>query len=201
MFADRALRARLRTVPLVDVTGTFHRNLLLRYLSQSPPGAPLGTPPDPLWAGGAALLGARFTPTGGPDTLYLAEDPVTALAEVGAILDPSGKGAPAGPPRVDLSCRVELAGVLDLTDANTLAACGTTLAEVTGTWMLHPSGDAPTQRLGRAAHASRRIHAIRFWSAHRVGVATCLAVFPDRLGPGELVEVHDPSGHLVRRLP
>jgi RES domain-containing protein len=59
-----------------------------------------GSPPQPLWPDGSALSGARYTPKGGPRTVYLASEPATVLQEVNAIFAiPNGPsiGLPAAP--------------------------------------------------------------------------------------------------------
>ena len=53
-----------------------------KYTVIPPPGSSPGTTPDPLWSGGPPKRGARFTPKGGSEGIYLAGDPVTALMEV-----------------------------------------------------------------------------------------------------------------------
>jgi RES domain-containing protein len=45
--------------------------------------------PKPLWGLGGMLYGGRFTPKGAFETVYLAEDPVTAMAEVSGVLYPA----------------------------------------------------------------------------------------------------------------
>ena len=52
--------------------------------------SPTGTPPQPLWGIGSKRFGGRFTPRNSFETIYLAEDPVTALAEVRGILVHAG---------------------------------------------------------------------------------------------------------------
>jgi len=88
---------------------------------------------------------------------------------------------------------------LDLTDAGTLAALGTTEQEMTGTWVkaAHP----PTQVLAQAAYDSGRIAGIKYGSAKHAGGVN-LVVFPDRisLSVGNYLEVYDPHGNLTQRI-
>ena len=57
-------------------------------------------------------------------------------------------------------------------------------------------------RPGEAAHASHRVHAVRYHSVKSTLSGTCLAVFPDRLDPAlERLEAYDPTGSLVDRPP
>jgi len=71
-----------------------------------------------------------------------------------------------------------LNNLLDLTDAATLAALGTTAQEMTGTWAATPL--PPTQLLGQLAYDSGRIAGIRYASAKRPGGLN-LVVFSDRI--------------------
>ncbi len=71
---------------------------------------------NPLYAAGAAQNGARYTPIGGPDSIYVAEDPLTALAEVGQFSALIAAHHPnqlvAQPPTMVLSIETTLASVL-----------------------------------------------------------------------------------------
>jgi hypothetical protein len=88
--------------------------------------------------------------------------------------------------------------VLDLTDAATQAALGTTDQEMTGSWVstTHP----PTQLLARLAYDSGRIVGIKYRSAKRPGGLN-LVVFPDRIASsGSFLETYDPHGNLAQRI-
>ena len=90
--------------------------------------------PYPAWGGAAKLAGARFTPQGGFDSIYLAHDPITAFIEVSAlVLLPGGPVPVRTAPWVVVSVDGILHNLLDLTDAATLTALGTTAQEMTGT--------------------------------------------------------------------
>ena len=93
-----------------------------------------------------------------------------------------------------------LNNLLDLNDATTLAALGTTAQEMTGTWAATPH--PPTQLLGRRAYDSGRIAGIKYASAKHPGGIN-VVVFPDRISvaAGNYLEVYDPHGHLAQRLP
>jgi len=154
---------------------------------------------------GRSTGGARFTPRGSFETVYLAEDPITALAEVsGIFVHPQ---APAvtlqTQPWVFVTVRGVLQSVLDLTDAGVMTAVGSNRQELTGAWRLAASGstEAPTQLLGRVCHDSRRFDAIRFFSSKNPPSGVCLGVFPDRLSGVAFIEVFDPNGNLRQRLP
>jgi hypothetical protein len=88
MHASERLVKVLRTLPLLNIHGPWSRAIGLHLLKDPPPGAPGGSPPQPLWPGGAAQNGARFTPKGSFGSVYLADDPVTALHEVVSVFAP-----------------------------------------------------------------------------------------------------------------
>lgn len=92
MFPPGKLAAALSAVELTSAHGPWSRAIGFRYLVQAPPG--MKGRPQPLWGGGAKTTGARFTPRGGFDSIYLAYDPVTALAEVAALILLPGGPAP-----------------------------------------------------------------------------------------------------------
>ena len=176
-----------------------------RVPHRSPPGAPAGSPPQPLWPGGSTRFGGRFTPKGGPPAVYLASDPNVALQEVNAVLMPPGAPPVAIPskPQVLVQVDVVLTGVLDLTDAAVQSALGTSVQELTGDWrftMLH-GAPVPTHELALACHASGRIAALRTYSAKCVGLGFNLVVFADRVRAPHRLSVRDPSGRLAQVLP
>jgi RES domain-containing protein len=199
MLTGDALRRALRRVELVRIRGPWVRAIDAHLVADPPPGSAPGARPDPLWAGGARLFGARFTPKGGFDTLYLASDLVTVAREIGAMF-PSGEVAPTKDPFTVVHVTGTLAGVLDLTRPEIVAQLRTTPDELAAPWRLVRS--APTHRLGSAAFRSGRVSAIRCTSSkHPQGTIT--AVFVDRLAslPPSHLECVDATGRLSRRLP
>src|ERR1019366_2713846 len=103
--------AHFRPRPLV----TGHR-LPLPARPSSRPDRP--APPQPLWGGAAKLAGARFTPQGAFDSIYLAHDPITAFIEVSAlVLLPGGPVPIRSAPWVVVTVDGMLNSLLDLTDA------------------------------------------------------------------------------------
>jgi hypothetical protein len=90
MHTPARLRKVLLTLPRITIHGLWSRAIGFDLLKGPPPGAPVGSLPQPLWPGGSALSGARFTPKGGFNSLYLylADDPVTALHEVVSVFSP-----------------------------------------------------------------------------------------------------------------
>ena len=192
------LAAALATVKLVSSHGPWSRATGYRYLLGPPPG--LTGPPQPLGGGAAKLAGARFTPQGGFDSIYLAHDPITAFIEVSALVQLPGGPVPVrSAPWVVVSVDGIPTNLLDLNDPATLAALGTTAQEITGTWAATPH--PPTQLLGRLAYDSDRIAGIKYASTKHPGGLN-LVIFPDRISvaAGNYLEVYDPHGNLAQRI-
>jgi RES domain-containing protein len=193
------LAAALQSVALVSARGPWSRAIGYRHLLGPPPGQT--GPPQPLWGGAAKTVGARFTPAGAFDSIYLAHDPITAFIEVSAlILLPGGPVPVRSVPWVVISVDGILNHLLDLTDPSTLTALSTTAQEVSGTWANLPQ--PPTQLLGQLAYGSGRIAGIKYASAKHPGGINIVA-FPDRLtvASGNHLEVYDPHDHLAQRIP
>jgi RES domain-containing protein len=149
------------------------------------------TRPDLLYAGGVSDSGGRFTPVGGPDTLYLASSESVANAEWRHGLEKIfGKDLLAEPPKVTFKSRVKLQRMVDLSDSNVLEALGTCSEELMAEW---DGVTAPgSQVLGQAIYDSCRFSGIRYQSA-RIKRGYCLAIFPRRLIHGdEEVSILDP---------
>jgi hypothetical protein len=179
--------------------GPWYRAVNYDHLAGSPPGSPAGSAVQPLWPGGAARKGARFTPrmpmvgaqrpgTRGIDCLYLAEDELTPLLEIAGVLRTAGSPVPLFfEPQVMLTVDGVLSDVLDLTDASTQQALGTTHQELTGPWLVQQSAylagqgpPPPTQVLGQEAFGARRVVGLRYPSSKNPkGVG--LVVFTGRL--------------------
>ena len=106
------------------------------------------------------------------------------------------------PPVILFQVRVELDRVLDLTNEHVQAALKTDTTELIATWRLRQSRGiaVPTQNLGRHVFNGGRFQAIRYPSA-RDSEGKCLAVFPERVVAPSLVEVFDPYGELIGRIP
>jgi RES domain-containing protein len=206
-----ALPQALTDLPRIMVRGTFWRTVPNHLLHGPPPGALPGSPPQPLWPGGAALRGARYTPLGGGGALYLAPDAATALAEVQAVVFGAGRDPRPGAahdPLLVFAAQVRLPAVVDLCDAAVQAALQTSEAELTAPWLraqerCRTRGGPlpPTQVLGRAASQSGVILALRYPSCRRPG-AENLVVFTDRLAAlAGGIELHDTTGTLMQALP
>ncbi len=192
MLTLPALNAAFSKLKLVTVHGPWWRIVAFRHL--------LKKPADPLYAAGSKIDGARFTPKGSFDSLYLAGDQVTALAEVnGLVLLPAGPLSVPTPPCTLFAVNGVVSRVLDLTDAATLAALGTNEQEMTGAWA--QVANAPTQVLAQAAYDSGLVAGIQYGSAKHHGKKN-VVVIPERLkAPApDYLEVHDPDGNLAQRI-
>jgi RES domain-containing protein len=79
---------------------------------------------------------------------------------------------------------------------------GTSLQELCGPWEQYDylGKVAPTQQLGSAAFHSERLQGILYPSAKDSSKHN-LAVFPERLGKQDLVEIADDDGVFVGKLP
>lgn len=198
MLSLLQLATALAAARLVSAHGPWSRAVEYRHLLGPPPG--LTGPPQPLWGGAAKIAGARFTPQGGFDSIYIAHDPITAFIEVSAlILLRNGPVPFSTPPWVIVTVDGIMNNLLDLTDAATLNALGTTPQEMTGTWVVTPH--PPTQLLGRMAYDSGRIAGIKYASAKHPGGVN-LVVFPDRIpaAAGSFLQVYDPHRSLDQRI-
>ena len=197
MLAGAKLKAALAKVRRISVHGPWSRVVGFRYLLKAPGGRGA---PQPLWGGGAKIAGARFTPKGGFDSIYLASDPITAMHEVQALVMLPGVPVPLRtPPSVVVTVDGIVSHVLDLTDSATLKTLGTNPQEMTGVWVM--AANPPTQALARAAYATGRFAGIRYASSKHPG-GTNLVVFPDRLTASEtdFLEVYDPHESLPQRI-
>jgi hypothetical protein len=137
------------------------------------------------------------------EILYLAEDSMVALFEVGALLGsptvPGGTVPQPAHPWVVVSVRVMLRSVVDLSNVATAQTPLVTSAqELTGDWrgyqqrshatsVTEPVGLAPTQELGAQLHADPRIEGFITLSA-KLPYTQILGVFPQKLSSGSSLE-------------
>ncbi len=194
MLGPDELRSFLDEVSTTGFSGRLYRVVTtssLLGMTLHATGRPRATrlQPDLLFAGGPRRGGGRFTPIGGPDSLYLASRERTAHAEWSAGLKSLFPGF-ALPPKTVFMSRAKLTRVLDLTRAETQRLLNTNLTELAQPWKAVT--DPPTQRLGKAAFDSGRVSAIRYRSV-RDAQGTCVMVFPKRLLETESVSVLDPQ--------
>lgn len=176
---------------------TLYRAVALRYLWGSPS-------PQPLYADGSPIFGARFTPRGATvmRSLYFAAEAETCLYEVlPQYLLNRRKRPPkfdAFPPTVLVSANVSLNRVIDVTDSEVQEIFGTNRTELRAGWRLQQErGETPTQRLGRAVFECG-IQAIRYESARWAG-HLCYAVFPELLTGEACTELFDPQNLIPQR--
>ena len=207
MFSAATIRKHLATIATITLHGPWSRAIGFNLLKGPPPGAPAGSPPQPLWPGGAMLRGARFTPKGSFGSLYLSDNPVTALQEVVSIFVPPGGTVPVvlkTSPWVIVTVEGVLTNVLDVTDSSIQKHLGTTLAELTGEWAYSQSKGLvpPTQLLGKAAHDAG-IVALKYRSAKSVDDGSSIVVFTDNLAsnPANYLKIFDEHRNLSQRLP
>jgi RES domain-containing protein len=200
MLPEPELRRALAEIPAVPLHGPFNRFVAFEALV-----SPLkhGWPPRPLWGIGSIKNGGRYNRPERFEVIYLAEDPITALAEVNLVFRPSPElGKIKGPPVVLISVDGILPNVLDITSAAAQSALCTSHQELTGDWLWQQAstGEASTQLLGRIGFESKRLSGLRYPSSKNPG-GICVAVFADRLGADSYLEVFDPFDHLAQRIP
>jgi len=204
MLPEKDLKTALRNIEAAPAHGPFSRCVGLHHLVPKLRSAP-ADPPQPLWGLGSKQGGGRFTPRNAFETVYLAEDMVTALTEVVAVVTslPGRPGMLETHPWAIVVVRGLLLSVLDLTRSDLVAKLGSSHQELTGAWRYtqEQTGEAPTQLLGRICHESKLFDGIRYPSSKNPPHGVCLAVFPDRLKPPAFLEVYDPYGNLAQRLP
>jgi hypothetical protein len=137
------------------------------------------------------------------EVLYLTERPVVAQYEVNDIFGPPElalfKEEKSRYLLIDVSVRLQR--VADLTDPSQQALLETSVQELTGNWdVVYPAGDAPTQKLGMALFASKRLEGFLTISA-KVPRCKNLVVFPQKLLRGSELRFDDPISGQVRVIP
>ena len=198
-----AVLPTLATHLISAVHGQWARCVALQHLQR--------TVPEPLFSGGGARSGARFTPKGGPPSLYLATDPLTVLAEVNVVHEiDAGRTAYLVHQPYGIFCvKGIVPQVLDLTDPAIQTAVQTNDQELRGPWLRLQGrpGGAPTQLLGQAAFDTGLIGGIKYTTAKfgdpRENTENLL-VFPDRLalnGAAYLEVEPTPGNHYRQRIP
>ena len=192
MLKPHALPAVLQQFNLVAVHGPWWRSIAFHYL--------LANPAEPLWAAGSKINGARFTPKGSFDSLYLSWHPTTTLAEVDSlVMLPSGPAPLQTSPLTLFVINGIVTRVLDLTDASILDALETSEQEMGGPWA--KTATPPTQTLAQAVYDSGTIAGIQYASA-KAGGQKNLMVFPERIkAPApDYLTVYDSFGDLHQRI-
>jgi RES domain-containing protein len=202
MLPEAELRRKLRNLPPVTVHGPFSRFVAFRHLVSPRTSQPLRDP-KPLWGIGSLEGGGRYNRPRTFEVIYLAEDPITALMEVGMVFAPSAGQVVRVQhlPIVHVSVGGVLLRIADLTLRKNLNLLGTTAQELTGEWRMAQAGgeEAPTQLVGRAIFESGVFDGIRYPSSKNPG-GVCVGVFPARLRES-FISVFDPDGTLAQRIP
>jgi RES domain-containing protein len=190
MLPTPALDKALQSTPTPQLTAPLYRAVHLKYLRG------LRRKARPLHALGSSRNGGRFTPKGGPVSLYGAERPDTAFWEANQVA--SSTGAVHVPSTVVFSVTARIDSYLDLIDPAVRAALGTTRSELLLPWKTARRPE--TQRLGQRVWRSRRYQAIRYPSARHPG-GVCWAVFVSRVLDPSFIEMSDPAAGLFERIP
>jgi RES domain-containing protein len=187
---DLALARVINDLPSVPLEQTFFRVIHAKYAATA------------LSAVGSYRHGGRYNPAGAFEVLYLADNPVTALEEVEALLR-SGAALQGikGPPRILLSVECVFQRVARL-DQKALQALNLTVADITASWRekLRRSETPVTHVIGRSTFERGDVEALLVPSAKNPKMQN-LAVFPDRLLEGSSLRVFDDSGMIDARLP
>jgi RES domain-containing protein len=174
-----------RSVILNEVLGNLGNNSLRRRRLLAGIGSPKG--------------GARFTRIGGPNSLYLADEPETALLE---LRQNFWNEQTAPPAYLTYTVRAQLQSLLDISDSSVQTTLEITPEELKEPWRLRQDrGErVPTQVLGQAVFDSGRYQAIRYSSA-RVPGKTCVLIFPDLIRDPYFIEIYDFGNILQDRIP
>ena len=196
--------ASCRNLAQMPLRGTWYRAMSPDY----------ATPKRALAFAHTKTMASRFNQGRGAfPTLYLAEDQMVALFEVGAVLgSPYATWLPVpGRNLTILSISVALHSIVDLTHATSQTTLGTTVQELTGDWLgyhlrtavtsvNHPAGvPAPTQELGAALYSIHGLEGFLSVSA-KVPTHKVLVVFPDKLALGSELVCRDDKGKLMFKI-
>ncbi len=152
---------------------------------------------------GSLKFGGRYNPPQTLELLYLANDPVTALQEVNAVIQTESRLLGVkGPPRILLSVDYRLQAVLDICNPNTQSVLKTTLTELIAPWRpVNAQGQlASTQILGTAVYDFKSIEALKVPSAREPKTHN-VVIFVDRLRSNSLLRVYDDSGIINAQIP
>lgn len=123
-------------------------------------------------------------------------------------MDGSGLEMPRTNPWVLVTIEGVLEGVLDLTDSAVRSELGTDREELSADWhhaqsRYQKNPPPPTQMLGLAAFASRRILCLKYDSTKNRGEGHVVAVFSEHLShfPNSSLKIYDQHGFLRQNLP
>jgi RES domain-containing protein len=183
-----------KSLTLLPIDATWYRAIPMEHYKNA-----LGT-------GHTANLSTRFSPGRTAkvpsEILYLAENQMVALYEVGALFGPPDQpiAHPAKSKTVTIDVRVRLQSVADLTDPTQRALLDVSTQELTGNWDDYPAGEAPTQRLGATLCATRNVEGFLAISA-KVPLCKTLIIFPRKLRKGSHLEFNDLITGRLHRIP
>ena len=133
-------------------------------------------------------------------TIYMAADAQTAYAEATRYSQNLALQAMPIVATASINCLLE--NVLDVCDRAVQSALGTTEAELTAPYIrAQGRGElVPTQELSKAVFDSGLFQAIRYPSAQPTGTV-CFVVYYERLLSPSFLELIDPTGAFIYRLP
>ncbi len=169
---------RLRLQP---INGTWYRAISTKHWKSALSTAHTSTVTTRFNPGKAAKIPFEI--------LYLAENQIVALYEVGAIYGPPDQviADPRRSKMIPIGVDVRLQSVADLTDPGQQKLLGVSPQELTGIWDAFPPGEVLTQRLGAALFGTEGIEGFLAISAKQPRYKN-LIDFPQKLQEGsELV--------------
>lgn len=147
------------------------------------------------------------------EILYLCENPALALEEVEAQFYTRAGQIVANPAQswLVMNVQVSLQSVADIADVVAQRLLRKNAQELTGDWQGYqtrrsyssvpaPQGVAPTQQLGQALFAVRRLEGFQTVSAKRPDHKS-LVIFPQKLLPGSSLRFVDPISNKVHLIP
>ena len=197
MYPHEKLDKIIATLPTQTLTRTCYR--VVKYEDFS-----IKTPPDPLYSLGPGTNGQRFTPKGGPPALYISEDYITAIAEsLGVSRTEIVQGGDIKfNPAVTYCIKAHLECVVDLTLPPVQQALGTSVAELSSSWIMQLANNiiCPTHVLAEAIYKNSSICAIRY-PAKASNEHANIMIWTDKIYAPNLVEVYDTSKKLCVRIP
>lgn len=191
MLTKTKLRRALGKVPISVMEGFAFRLVDIKYQQ------------DFLSTIGSLKVGGRYNIRNEFAAFYAADNPITALKELRALIEtPAGLKTVESSPRVLFTIQYRLNKAIDLTDSETQNALGTNLQELTGVWRpIQDRGEIPpTQLLGQTVYQLGKIEALKVPSSVDAS-AYNLVIFSDRLSPESLLRVYDNSGTIQTKIP
>jgi hypothetical protein len=177
MLDEKDLAAALGQIKAKVLHGPFSRCVAFHHLVSIPQVQGGVSRPQPLWGIGSKRFGGRFTPRNSFETIYLAEDPATALAEVtGVVRNIGGVLTLQSQPWVVATVQGILRCVLDLTDGNVVSQLGSNHQELTGEWRYtqEKTAEAPTQRAAGSTSSGGSTTQVRTYCRREFVRANCV---------------------------